>query len=232
MDIVPTAQILTWIQSVEEAIRWFNNAPDLPDLIFLDIQLSDGNSFEIFDAVQVDTPIIFTTAYNQYALDAFKVHSIDYLLKPISKKKLQSAIQKYQSIVQQPQLDYQALKQLLQSAHQQVRYKERYLVKQGSRLFSIPTKSIAYFYSDELTFLVGFDQQKFILNTTLDQIEKETNPKTFFRLNRKVIAHIDAIEQIDRRSDTKLKIYLHPPSAFEIMVSKEKAGRFKAWLNL
>ncbi len=232
--IDPNIQILAWLKSVDTSVTWLQENK-LPDLIFQDIQLSDGNSFDIFKEVEVNCPIIFTTAYDQYALKAFELHSIDYLLKPISKARLEKALDKFRQIHQStsnnPLQDLSAITQLIQQAQQKTEYKDRFLVKKASQLISIPVEKIAYFYVDEITVLVTLDKKKFTVNYSLDKLESLLNPKDFFRLNRKVIAQYPAIDHSVRYSDTKLKVNLKPNPPFEIIISKEKAAKFKAWLE-
>ena len=229
--IDPSLEIIGWLKSVEDSIEWFKNNTT-PDLVFLDIQLSDGNSFDIFKSIELSCPIIFTTAYDQFALDAFALHSIDYLLKPISKSKLEKAIKKFKTLYDRnDQPDLNQLQVLLKTLSHKVNYKDRFLVKKGDQLLSIGIDMIAYFFVDEITLLVTKEGRKFSLNNTLEKLEKEVNPKSFFRLNRKVIANINAIHQITKLSDSKLKVVLNPRQEFDIYVSKEKAKEFKAWLG-
>lgn len=229
-------QIIHWLKSVETSVQWLRTHP-VPDLIFLDIQLSDGNSFSIFKQVSIQCPIIFTTAYNQFALNAFELHSIDYLLKPISKEKLSRAIQKFHQMrpkaanvdTSPPQLaQLQALMMQMQSPKS---YKNRFLVKKGDQLISIPTSKIAYFYVDEFTILVTKEGKKFSLSYSLDKLMELVDPAQFFRLNRKVITNYDSIKSITRYSTSKLNVVLIPSTSFEIMISKEKAQQFKQWLE-
>ncbi len=232
--IDPTIHVLDWLKSVDTSVEWLQNN-DFPDLIFQDIQLSDGNSFDIFNEVDVTCPIIFTTAYDQYALKAFELHSIDYLLKPISKARLEKALDKFHQMHQaKPNnslQDLSAITQLIQQVQQKDNYKDRFLVKKASQLISIPVEKIAFFYVDEITVLTTLDNKKFTVNYSLDKLEALLNPKDFFRLNRKIIAQYPAIDHSVRYSDTKLKVNLKPVPPFEIIISKEKATKFKAWLE-
>lgn len=222
-------QILAELDSIESAVDWFQSNA-LPDLIFLDIHLSDGLSFEIFKHVEITCPIIFTTAYDNYAIQAFKVNSIDYLLKPIREEELNKAISKFQNLHNTP-LQSQ-LTQLLNTFQQpQKSYKTRFLVKKRDQLLPIQTKEIAYFYSeDKITFLQTKDT-KYIINYSLDELENLLSPDDFFRLNRKTIASFPAIQKIHKYFNSKLLIELLPPLSEKVIVSRDKATVFKEWLG-
>lgn len=228
----PDAEVLGQIDSVEEAIEWCNTN-EMPDLAFMDIQLADGLSFEIFEAVSVKCPVVFTTAYDEYAIKAFKVNSIDYLLKPIDKAELKSAFDKFDLLKNNnsPAID---IGELVKTFGVQQNFKTRFLVKQGQRLIPIDAERIAYFFAeDKLVFLVTSDDHKYIVDYTLEQLEGKLNPQHFFRANRKIITSMPAVKDIHLSFNGKLKIYLKPDlkKGEEIFVSRERASEFKTWMG-
>jgi DNA-binding LytR/AlgR family response regulator len=229
-DILPKAEILGTADNIEGAVELFRAFPEA-QLALMDIELADGQSFEVFNRVEVKVPIIFTTAYDEYALKAFKVNSIDYLLKPIDAEELKQALDKL-SLLQQvsPALN---LNQLLQSINQKsAGYKQRFLVKMGQKYLSIGISEIAFFHAAEkLVYLVTKEQRKYIIDYTLDELEQMVDPHIFFRLNRQYLSHIESIESISSYFNGKLKIILKPVVAEEILVSRERASDFKQWLN-
>lgn len=228
----PGIIILDWVSSVQKAVEWFNANP-LPDLVFLDIYLSDGLSFKIFDHVNVKVPIIFTTAYHEYAIQAFETNSVDYLLKPFDQGRLNKSIEKFKEFHYPVNtLLMQNLKRIISSdEYGNESFKQRFLVKSGSKWYSINTNDIAYFYRDELVFLITFDKTRFIVEYSLDELEKLLFPNVFFRLNRQIIANIKAINTTYSYSKGKLKVQLLPSYSTDIFVSQEKSGQFKNWLD-
>jgi DNA-binding LytR/AlgR family response regulator len=222
------------IDSVEGSLKWLA-ANRAPDLIFSDIQLSDGLSFEIFEKALVSSPIIFTTSYDEYAIKAFKVKSIDYLLKPIKQQELEQALHKYKELVHEPLKPDHALK--LESLLDvlpvsQKKFKTRFLVKSREQLIPVFEEQIAYFQtSNELVLLVKRDGKKYLVDYTLEQLEKLLNPESFFRLNRQFLAHLSAIHEIHTYFNGKLKLELSPRATDEVVVSRDKAGPFKVWLE-
>lgn len=231
----PSLHILAVLDSVEGAVQWLDGHP-APDLILSDIQLSDGLSFEIFDQVLVKSPIIFTTSYDEYAIKAFKVKSIDYLLKPIKSEELQRALTKYRELVQEapsPAEHPLRLEALLDSLpHTGRKYKRRFLVKQKEELVLVPETEIAYFFSrHEQVCLVRKDNKRFLVDYTLEQLDHLLDPASFFRVNRQVISHLTAIQKIHPYFNGKLKLDLLPESPAEVTVSREKAGLLKEWLE-
>lgn len=221
------------LHSVEESIAWFQNHPH-PDLIFLDIQLSDGLSFEIFENVKIKSAIIFTTAYDEYALQAFKLNSIDYLLKPIDTDELTTAVNKYQERSAQPQnitLDFSDIKKLLTNPLDR-EYKKRFSVKVGQHLKLINTSGIECFYSENKgTYLHTSHGRNYLIDTTLDQLENELDPKTFFRINRKFFININAIKDMLSYSNSRLQIKLNSYNEQDIIVARERVKDFKMWLE-
>ncbi len=228
-ELLPEAEIFGHLDSIYSAVRWLENNPQ-PDLIFCDIQLADGQSFEIFDRVKVEAPIIFTTAFDQYAIKAFKLNSIDYLLKPIDPVDLENAIRKFQNRQARGNVDLNQLKKLLQS--QTNNFKTRFLVKFGEKIQSVQTEEIAFYYSEaKVTFLQTIEGRKYILDYTLDQLESMLDPKQFFRLNRKYIASFSSITEIHTYSNSRLKIKLKNCEDNDILVSRENVGTLKEWLD-
>lgn len=211
------------------AEQWFANHP-MPDLLFMDIELSDGLSFQILDKVNITCPIIFCTAYDEYWQEAFEHNGIDYLLKPVSDDKLQQAINKYETL---KKYFAQNLQQLLQSQQKQAAgYKKRFLVKRGSDYISIKTEEIAYFYAThKLVCMVDNRNQKFILDQSLADLEKETDPTLFYRVNRKYLVNITSIQKIKSYPKSKLELELQPSAPEEVIVSQESSAAFKEWMG-
>lgn len=223
----------TMLHSVEEAITWFQNN-EHPDLIFLDIQLSDGLSFEIFDVVEVRSAIIFTTAYDEYALQAFKLNSIDYLLKPIDGDELGNAVKKYKAIkpdVQKMTLDFEDIKKLLVNPLER-EYKKRFTARVGQHLKIINADQVECFYSENKgTYAATSDGRNYLLDTTLENLETELEPDIFFRVSRKYYVNINHISDIVSYTNSRLKIKLNRYLDQEIIVSRERVKDFKLWLE-
>lgn len=221
------------LHSVSEAVDWFLNNKN-PDLILLDIQLSDGLSFEIFDEVSIESPIIFTTAYDEYALKAFKLNSIDYLLKPIDEDELKLAIEKFHnnwSSANPLVFNLDQIKGALKLTEEK-KFKKRYLVKIGQHLKMIPISEISCFYSENRgTYFKTNDQRDYLLEQTLDQVEEEINPSLFFRINRKYIINMDAIREMVSYTNSRIQIKLHKMEEDDLIVSREKVKKFKEWLD-
>ena len=231
-EVVPTAQILETLDSVSDAVEWLTNNP-APDLIFMDIQLADGLSFSIFKKVKVTAPVIFTTAFDQYTLEAFKINSVDYLLKPIEVTELRNAIQKYQDIHgSKTAFNPESLMQLMQNIQQPKPFRQRFLIKQGKDFIYLPIAEVAYVYSEEgMTFLITTANKRHLLDTTLDTLEKEVDPNEFFRISRKQIVHISSVTKIYSYFNHRLKVELQPSSKVEAIVSRERVKAFKNWLD-
>ncbi|MCJ7465133.1 MAG: LytTR family DNA-binding domain-containing protein [Maribacter sp.] len=225
--------VTAMLHSVKEAIEWFQNN-EHPDLIFLDIQLSDGLSFEIFEYVEVKSAIIFTTAYDEYALQAFKLNSIDYLLKPIDEEELENAIDKYRALKPKSQklaLDFDDIKKLLVNPLER-EYKKRFTVRVGQHLKIINSDEVECFYSENKgTYVATTDGRNYLLETTLENLEKELEPKIFFRISRKFYININHIKDIISYTNSRLQIKLHRFSEQEIIVSRERVRYFKLWLE-
>ncbi|WP_223034921.1 LytR/AlgR family response regulator transcription factor [Hanstruepera marina] len=226
-------QAKTLLHSVEESIEWFENNQH-PDLIFLDIQLSDGLSFEIFESVAIKSAIIFTTAYDEYALQAFKLNSIDYLLKPIDENELEKAIHQYREnfpVNKQVTLDFSDIKNLLVNPIER-EYKKRFSVKIGQHLKLVNIDDIECFYSENKgTYLHTVDGRNYLIDHTLEQLEEELEPQTFFRISRKFFVNINAIQDIISYTNSRLQIKLKSFDEQEVIVARERVKDFKNWLE-
>jgi DNA-binding LytR/AlgR family response regulator len=228
---LPGANILPPIVSIKSAIEWFSSNP-APDLIFLDVHLADGQSFEIFKQVKVTRPIIFTTAYDQYALEAFKLSSIDYLLKPIKKEELKRAIEKFLRLTPPPNSEANIQKLLSTLQGQPTTYKQRFVVKYGEHIKTLEMADSAYFYTEnKANFLVTKDNKRYAIDYNLDQLEEVLDPKKFFRINRQFIIGFHAITEMFSYSKSRVLIKLNPPSKLETIVSSERSASFKSWLD-
>ena len=226
-------KVETLLHSVKESIDWFQNN-EHPDLIFLDIQLSDGLSFEIFDAVNITSAIIFTTAYDEYALQAFKLNSIDYLLKPIDDEELETAVNQYKTRMPPQQsvtLDFNEIKKMLTNPIERD-YKKRFSVKVGQHLKLVNIDEIECFYSENKgTYLHTAEGRNYLLDTTLDQLQDELEPQTFFRVNRKFFVNIHAIKDMISYTNSRLQIKLKSFNEQDVIVARERVKDFKNWLE-
>lgn len=229
-EIMPECEVEAKLESVHQALAWFDQHKQ-PDLIFLDIQLNDGTGFDIIRELKDYPHIIFTTAYEKYALDAFKFNSIDYLLKPIDKNELETAILKLQEIHEIEEASYQekirAVQQQFMPAH-----RERFLVKVGLQFKSIPTESITYFYYQEGISYLQTTQQSLPIDHTLDHLMDELDPKVFFRINRQFIININSVKEIHSYFNSRLLLTLAPATKEEVIVSRERVLNFKVWAGL
>ena len=234
-SILPQVQIMATLASIKQSVSWLKENPNEYDLLFLDIQLADGQSFEIFKQVSINKPIIFTTAYNEYAVEAFKVNSIDYLLKPVTKERLKASLDKLENLRQQlPTAENSEQMQVLQKAlaNLQKQYKTRFMVKVGEHIKSVATEKIAYFYAEGRTlFLFTQKGRKFIVDYTLEELENLLPPTLFFRVNRSFSVNINAISDVLVYSNSRLKILTEPTPPKEIIVSREKVNAFKNWFD-
>lgn len=226
-------QVNTMLHSVEEALEWFRSNTH-PDLIFLDIQLSDGLSFEIFEQIEIKSAVIFTTAYDEYALKAFKLNSIDYLLKPIDEDDLEFALNKFRKQHREPEqlsLDFEMIKKMLVNPVDKS-YKKRFTVKIGQQLKVIPIEEAECFYSENKgTYLHTTDNRDYLLDQTLEQLETELDPKDFYRISRKFIIPMKAIKEIVLYSNSRLKVVLPTYKGDEVIVSRERVSDFKEWIG-
>jgi two-component system, LytTR family, response regulator len=226
--------VVCLLHSVKEAINWFNSN-EHPDIVFLDIQLSDGLSFEILDCVKIKSDIIFTTAYDEYALKAFKFNSIDYLLKPIDDEELAHALSQYKEkqkeASQNVLLDFESLKKALVSPDE-IKYKERFTVQVGQHLKVINVADIECFYSENKgTYLHTNKDRSYLIEGTLELLQEQLNPSQYFKVNRSFIVQMDAIKDIVAYTNSRLKIRLHHFNNEDIIVSREKVKDFKKWLG-
>jgi DNA-binding LytR/AlgR family response regulator len=230
LELKPGTNILAKLESVKDSVKWLQE--NKPDLVFLDIQLSDGISFSIFQQIQIDTPIIFTTAFEEYAIKAFKLNSIDYLLKPIRKSDLAKSLDKYENLKKPVIPDFQELVNLIKS--RQPEYKERFIVRLGQQLHKIEVKEIAFFYAmEKCVFFKTFSNDTFTIDQTLSNLEEFLDPGMFFRINRTVFTNINAIKKIHLYSRARIKLNLSPspPKEIKTLVSIEKTSDFKKWLD-
>lgn len=224
-------EILTVLESVEQGVKWFSES-QAPDLVLSDIQIADGLSFEIFREVEVKCPVIFTTAFDQYAIEAFEVNSIDYLLKPIKFSKLENSLNKWKQLSQQfsSSLDVDSLVSAIKEA--QGGYKSRFLVKTGQQIRPIKAEDIAYFYAkDKIVLLVTHKGDKYAVDYTLDDLNALLDPAFFFRINRQFIIHLEAAREIHSYFKGRLKLVLSPEVDEEVIVSSDRTPVFKAWLD-
>ncbi len=239
MSIDESAEITGITDSISGTVSWLQeNEP--PDLIFMDIELSDGQSFEIFKLTDVKCPVVFTTSYDEYALKAFKVNSIDYLLKPIQQPELEAAIRKFKRLKEhyavkesQPEpVNMDELVKQLQMKLQPKEYRKRFLVKLGQRLISIDIEDISYFFSDgRLNFFTTTDSKKYIVDYTMDELESMIDPKEYFRISRSFYVSANSIAKIDDYFGNRLMLTVNPVSEKEVIVSREKVSEFKKWLG-
>lgn len=222
-------EIVKKLESVEESVNWLNQNKNY-DLIFMDIQLDDGISFEIFDAIHIETPVIFTTAYNEYAIRAFKVNSVDYLLKPVDEDALKQALEKFDKIYSSKEkLNANVFKVF---EHLSKSYKERFFIKVGIHYQSVMVNNVSCFFVEErCTFLKNEKGKNFDLDYSLDQIQKMVNPDHFFRINRNFLVNIDAIKEILGYSSSRLKLKLENCNDENLIVSREKVTEFKNWMD-
>jgi DNA-binding LytR/AlgR family response regulator len=232
LELIPQAVILSKIDSVKKSVQWFKENTS-PDLALMDIQLADGTSFQIFEQCEVKCPVIFTTAYDEYALKAFKVNSIDYILKPVDKNDLQSALKKLESLSRSTD----ETRKLLNSIGEVVqklskKYKERFVIKVGEHLRTIEVKDILYFYSqDKATFCHTIENRNHILDFTLEQLEDIIDPLAYFRVNRKYYVRAEAIQDIISYTNSRLRLALKNSQDNDVIVARERVQEFKQWLD-
>ncbi|MGC4234920.1 MAG: LytTR family DNA-binding domain-containing protein [Niabella sp.] len=220
-------------RSIKSSVEWLLQHPH-PDIILMDIELTDGQSFEIFNHVTIKSMVIFTTSYDEYALQAFKVNSVDYLLKPIKREELKNALDKYQQWQQKFASASLSIENLISELKQQQAkaWRSRFLVKQGQKLVSVEAQDIAYFYADgRLSYFMCWNRQKYVLDYTIEELGQMLNPEQFYRANRAFIIHIKAIAQIHNYFNGKLKLELQPHTDKEVLISREKATDFKEWMG-
>lgn len=233
-----TANVVGEADSIKSTVSWLQSHPS-PDLILMDIELADGQSFEIFNHVQVKSPVIFITSYDEYALKAFKVNSVDYLLKPVQKEDLQAALAKLKAMKEvyagkaaEPRLDMELLVKELQQKLHSKEYRKRFLVKMGQKLVSVDVDDISYFFSDgRLNFFKTNDNKKFVVDYTMDELSGMLDPQTFFRISRSFFISVKSVAQIHDYFGNRLILQLSPETEKEAIVSREKVSEFKEWLG-
>ncbi len=233
-----TAEIVGTTDSIRSSVNWLQENP-APDLILMDIELADGQSFEIFDKVDVKSTVIFTTSYDEYALKAFKVNSVDYLLKPVQKEDLEAALNKLKNIksmygtsMPADPMNVDNLVKELQQKLQPKEFRKRFLVKHAQKLVSVDIDEIAYFYSDgRLNFFKTHDNKKFVVDYTMDELEEMLDPDKYFRISRSFYVSIASIDQIHEYFGNRLLLHLKPAVDKESIVSREKVADFKKWMG-
>jgi DNA-binding LytR/AlgR family response regulator len=228
-------EIVGCLNSIKSSVEWFKNNPH-PELVLLDIQLSDGISFDILEQTAIESMIIFTTAYDEYAIQAFKVNSLDYLLKPFDKDDLQSAFEKYEIyskiFIKQKNtgIDYSEISSIIKKAEPS--YRKRFLLQTNEEFYQLPVEQIAFFHSTQkITFAVTFKQRHYPINLSLENLKEQLNPEQFFKVNRQLIINIKAIRKIHSYFQGKLVIDTLPSHSEKIIVGKDKAASFKRWLD-
>jgi two-component system, LytTR family, response regulator LytT len=232
-ELEPTARVVAVLDSVEGAAEWLQTHP-MPDLLLVDIHLADGSSLDLFRRVDVTAPFVFTTAYDHYAVEAFRLNSLDYLLKPIDPDELRRAFDRYRQWqhrqAPRPAFDVEQLAQSLHNLRQP--YKQRFLVRYGDNLLYKATHEVAYFYADDKTvYLVADDAKRYVIDYRVEQLEDLLDPAHFFRLNRKFIARIGAIQRMKSLLNSRLQLFLKPQPDIDVYVSKERVSGFKAWID-
>lgn len=233
-EFLPDIKIMAVLESVEESILWLNNNKH-PDLGFFDIQLADGSSFEIFKKTDIRFPVVFTTAYNEYAIQAFRVNSVDYILKPVNQEDVKKAIHKFIDF-SNINLSYGnnllGLIENIKTDSKERKYKKAFLVHYKDKLIPVNINEVAYFYIDSGTvYAYTTKKQKYILEQKLDIIENQINPDDFFRANRQFIIARNAVKEVNFYFNGRLSVITNPPAEEKVIISKAKAGRFKSWLN-
>ena len=228
----PHINIVGVEDSIVSTVNWLQNNPE-PDLILMDIELADGRSFEIFKRIDIGAPVIFVTSYDEYALKAFKVNSVDYLLKPIQKDELESALDKFHKLkITSNSINIEQLVRELQGRLQPKEYRQRFLVKHAQKLVSIETADIAYFYSDgRINFFKTFDNKRYVVDYLMDDLEKMLDPHQFYRINRSFFVALKSIDKIEDYFGFRLILRLQPPIDKEAIVSREKVTDFKKWMG-
>ncbi len=227
-EIDASIEVVDQLDSIESVIDWFDTQI-APDLLFMDIHLADGSAFEIFNHINIKKPIIFTTAYDQYAIDAFKVNAVDYLLKPIKQEALETAVNKYKALQPGASINYSELAKHLQN--NQPKGIKRFLIRMGKNLRTVEIEDVVYFYTEnKITFLISKEGKRYPIDFSLEKLEEELDTDAFFRINRQFIISIKAISKMVAVSKSRVKVYLEP-EAMETIVSTERSGRFKRWLT-
>lgn len=234
LEIEPQANVIAKFQTVSAAVDWLRNNPP-PDFILSDIRLLDGLCFEIFEQVKVETPVIFTTAYDQYAIKAFEVNSIDYLLKPVQKDKLKASLDKLKQRLSSTKsatanIDYQEVIRILRAAPSE--FKSRFMVRLGQKIIALPADKIAYFFSEnKLTYIVAKDGKRYPMDQPLDELTNVLDPRLFFRINRQYIVTFESIAEIHPYFKGRMKLMLTPKTDEDVVISSERTPEFKKWID-
>ncbi|MDO6605628.1 DNA-binding response regulator, LytR/AlgR family [Arenibacter palladensis] len=229
----PGIEVIGTTDSIKATVQWLKDNP-APELILMDIELADGQSFEIFNLIDVNGPVIFTTSYDEFALKAFKVNSVDYLLKPIQKDELEAAINKFRRLkgTENPNTDFDSLVRELQQKLQPKEYRKRFLVKQGQKLISIEIEEISYFFSDgRLNFFKTTDNRTFVVDYTMEELEEMLDNQKYFRISRSFYVSINSVDKIEDYFGNRLLLGLKPPVDKQALVSREKVTAFKKWMG-
>lgn len=227
----PDWEITAMTESVEETLEWLNNNPE-PDLMLLDIHLADGSAFDLLSKAVCKTPVIFTTAYDEYALKAFRVNSLDYLLKPVKREELEQALEKFAQTNKKPAIDLSQLAMMLQAGKNDQEYLSRMMVKTGSQIRSFSIDEVSYFYiAEKIVFAKLKNGDRLPLDLSLDQLENKLNPTRFFRINRTFIISFDSIEKMYAYSKSRIKVILKPVCEVESVSSTERSPLFRDWLS-
>lgn len=234
-QVAPDVQVLEHLSSLKTARKWLMSNAE-PDVMFMDIQLGDGMSFELFDHYTLRCPVIFTTAYDEYAIQAFKVNGIGYLLKPVDEEELRRSIDRCRNMLQQspgqPSAALLELAQMLQQPRKASLYKEKFIASTRNQWVPVRTADIACFLRDQVNYVHTFSGEKYILDCdSLDEVEELLDPHVFYRANRQCIVHTDAIQSVRPHENQKLTLVLKSPLKFEVDISREKAPAFKKWLD-
>ena len=225
-------RIVGVLDSVDKSVSWLENCQSYPDVIFMDVELSDGKCFDIFERTKINCPVIIVTAYNNYAIKAFEVNSIDYLLKPVSVADLARALERCRNrqIKSAENIDIEALRAAISSEAR--RYKQRYLLRYNDKIVMVETANIAYFYSEDgCTYLMTLAGDKYLMDNSLDTISKELNPANFFRISRSCIVSDKAVGNVAKRLGNRIKLTLKPASDIDSFVSRSKTADFLTWLE-
>jgi DNA-binding LytR/AlgR family response regulator len=232
LEAEPSAIVVARLQTVAAAVEWLENNPH-PDLILTDIRLLDGLCFDIFEQVRIVTPVIFTTAYDHFAIRAFEVNSIDYLLKPVVRDKLKISLQKLKNITPKPAapaIDYREVVKLLKTAPTE--YKSRFMVRLGQKIIALPADKIAYFFSEnKLTFIVAKDGKRYPIDQPLEELVDMLDPRFFFRINRQYIVTFESIAEIHPYFKGRIKLNLNPKAEEDVVISSERTPEFKKWID-
>ncbi|HMD00994.1 MAG TPA: LytTR family DNA-binding domain-containing protein [Ferruginibacter sp.] len=224
-------EVVQQLDSIASAVNYFEKGP-MPDLIFMDIQLADGLSFDIFYKAKIKAPVIFTTAFDQYSLKAFKVNSINYLLKPIDENELSAAVEKHRQLYHKKENDFSETLMKFMHEMNASKFKERLLVKRGQQLSYVKTDATAFCYADgKLCYAVDFSNNKHLLENNLTQLEEQLQPNKFYRINRHLLVNIDAIKKVHTWLGGRLKLEINPSTTAETVVSRERVNGFKEWLG-